>query len=86
MILSLIHISSDSDDGDVPNPGNYYDASQIATSADGKYALVSGVTPDTIIPVSAFFICAIVACVFVPHILKILFLLFSLYNLSLIHI
>lgn len=34
-------------DGDVPNPGNYYDASQIATSADGKYALVSGVTPDT---------------------------------------
>ena len=39
--------TSDSDDGDVPNPGNYYDASQIATSADGKYALVSGVTPDT---------------------------------------
>ena len=28
-------------------PGNYYDVSQIATSADGKYALVSGVTPDT---------------------------------------
>lgn len=39
--------TSDSDDGDVPNPGNYYDVSQIATSADGKYALVSGVTPDT---------------------------------------
>ena len=39
-------------------------------------------TPDTIIPVSAFFICAIAACVFVPHILKILFLLFSLYNCS----
>lgn len=39
--------TSDSDDGDVLNPGNYYDASQIATSADGKYALVSGVTPDT---------------------------------------
>lgn len=39
--------TSDSDDGDVPNPGNYYDGSQIATSADGKYALVSGVTPDT---------------------------------------
>lgn len=39
--------TSDSDDGDVPNPGNYYDVSQIATSADGKYALVSGVTPNT---------------------------------------
>ena len=39
--------TSDSDDGDVLNPGNYYDVSQIATSADGKYALVSGVTPDT---------------------------------------
>lgn len=39
--------TSDSDDGDVPNPGNYYDVSQITTSADGKYALVSGVTPDT---------------------------------------
>ena len=30
----------------VPNPGNYYDVSQIATSADGKYALVSGVTRE----------------------------------------
>ena len=39
--------TSDSAGGDVPNPGNYYDVSQIATSADGKYALVSGVTPDT---------------------------------------
>lgn len=28
--------TSDSDDGDVPNPGNYYDVSQIATSADGN--------------------------------------------------
>ena len=37
----------DSDDDNVPNPGNYYDAMQIATSDDGKYALVSGVTPDT---------------------------------------
>ena len=39
--------ASDPDNTEVPNPGNYYDASQIATSADGKYALVSGVTPDT---------------------------------------
>lgn len=39
--------NGDSDDDNVPNPGNYYDAMQIATSDDGKYALVSGVTPDT---------------------------------------
>ena len=39
--------NGDPDDDDVPNPGNYYDAMQIATSDDGKYALVSGVTPDT---------------------------------------
>lgn len=39
--------ASNPDNTEVPNPGNYYDASQIATSADGKYALVSGVTPDT---------------------------------------
>ena len=39
--------NGNSDDDNVPNPGNYYDAMQIATSDDGKYALVSGVTPDT---------------------------------------
>ena len=39
--------NGDSDDDNVPNPGNYYDAMQIATSDDGKNALVSGVTPDT---------------------------------------
>ena len=39
--------TSGPDAGDVPNPGNYYDVSQIATSSDGKYALVSGVSPDT---------------------------------------
>ncbi len=39
--------TSGPDAGDVPNPGDYYDASQIATSSDGKYALVSGVSPDT---------------------------------------
>lgn len=39
--------NGDSDDDNVPNPGNYYDAMQIATSDDEKYALVSGVTPDT---------------------------------------
>ena len=39
-------------------------------------------TPDTIMPASAFFICAIAACVFVPQILKILFLPFSLYRCS----
>ena len=39
--------TSGPDAGDVPNPGNYYDVSQIATSSDGKYALVSGVSPET---------------------------------------
>ena len=39
--------SSSKKDAPVPNPGNYYDVSQLYTSDDGRYALVSGVSPDT---------------------------------------
>ncbi len=37
----------DSSNSLIPNPGNYYDMSQLYTSDDGKYALVSGVSPET---------------------------------------
>ena len=39
--------AQNSDSNAVPNPGNYYDAAQLCTSDDGKYALVSGISPDT---------------------------------------
>lgn len=41
---------SDFEEFDTPvscNPYNYYSAMQLCTSEDGKYALVSGVSPDT---------------------------------------